>query len=131
MRDPAAKNLNILVAEDNSTNQILVRRLPEKRGHKVEFAGDGFEAVSKAQKGKFDIIFMDCEMPNMDGYEATRHIRNLESSKNTTRVPIIALTAHALQGDKDVCMQAGMDGYLTKPIDRIRFDELLSEYENE
>ena len=106
--------LKVLVAEDNRVNQRLIRRLLEKDGHAVSLAPNGEAAVAAWRKQHFDLIFMDVQMPGMDGLEATRHIRQAE---NRTRVPIVALTAHAMAGDRERCLGAGMDDYLPKPVD--------------
>jgi len=107
--------LNILVAEDNTVNQRLAQRMLEKAGHRVEIAANGEEAVKKWQTGQFDVILMDIQMPVMDGYEATRKIREMEvnSGKHT---PIIALSANAMKAHREKGLTAGMDGYVTKPI---------------
>jgi CheY-like chemotaxis protein len=107
--------LRILVAEDNVVNQTLARRLLEKRGHNVTMAADGREAIQAFEQYAFDLILMDIQMPEMDGFQATQAIRQRES--NHHRTPIIALTAHALVGDRERCLAAGMDGFISKPID--------------
>ncbi|MFH0926075.1 MAG: response regulator [bacterium] len=125
-------SLHILLAEDNSINQMIVTRLLEKYGHKVVIANNGFEAVACLQKEYFDLILMDVEMPKMDGLEATKKIREQEEKIKSgevvcepessfvqareKKIPIIALTAHAMKGDKERFLEAGMDGYLAKPI---------------
>jgi CheY-like chemotaxis protein len=96
-------------------NQQLVRRLLEPRGHEVVVVENGAEAVAAVQKEPFDLILMDLQMPVMDGIAAAQTIRNLESSR-TARTPILALTAHALPEDQERCLAAGMDGYISKPI---------------
>jgi signal transduction histidine kinase/CheY-like chemotaxis protein len=101
----------VLLAEDNRVNQLLVVRLFEARGHSVTVAGDGIAAVRAGGSGVFDVILMDVQMPEMDGLEATRILR-----ARGVRAPIIAMTAHAMQGDRDRCLQAGMDAYISKPI---------------
>ncbi len=106
-------NIRILVAEDNSINQKFIKRLLEKNNAKVEIANHGREALEMFQANTYDIILMDVNMPVMDGYEATRQIR--KSEKNG-RIPIIALTANAIKGDKELCIEADMDDYLTKPV---------------
>jgi CheY-like chemotaxis protein len=107
--------LKILLAEDNQVNQKLVVWMLEKRGHKITVAGNGREAVSALQSGAFDLVLMDIQMPEMDGFEATAAIR--ESERGTGRHQrIIAMTAHAMKGDDQRCVDAGMDGYLAKPI---------------
>ena len=108
--------LHILVAEDNPVNRQLVMALLQKRGHTAVTAVNGREAIAAFTEGAFDLVLMDLQMPEMGGLEATAAIRNLEAVTGT-HVPIIALTAHALKGDREICLDAGMDGYLTKPID--------------
>jgi PAS domain S-box-containing protein len=113
----------ILLAEDNIVNQKVIVRLLEKLDYEVRVAADGQQALAEWQTGQFDLIFMDCQMPIMDGYEATRAIRRLENHKFHT--PIVALTAHAMKGDDEKCRAAGMDDYLTKPIDRVALGACL------
>jgi signal transduction histidine kinase/DNA-binding response OmpR family regulator len=111
----AAASLKILVAEDNPVNRTLALKMLEKRGHKVTLAGNGIEAVAALQADTFDLVLMDIQMPEMDGFEATAAIR--ASERGTGRhQPIVALTAHAMKGDQERCRDAGMDGYLAKPI---------------
>ena len=112
---PAHKSLTILLAEDNPVNQTLALRLLEKMGHKVQVVGNGEEAAAMAQRGHFDVILMDVQMPVLGGFEATARIRAGESSAGR-HTPIIAMTAHALEGDRERCLAAGMDGYVSKPI---------------
>ena len=112
----------ILLAEDNSVNQQVARRILQKRGYSVVIANNGVEALQMLERQPFDLILMDVQMPQMDGFEATAVIRETEKVTKT-RVPIIALTAHAIKGDKERCLAAGMDGYISKPI---RGEELLS-----
>ena len=106
----------ILVAEDVHTNQQIIVEMIRLLGHEVEIAGNGKIAVEKYISRKYSLIFMDCQMPVMDGYTATQKIRRIEMEQNIQRVPIIALTAGSDDEDKDRCRQAGMDGYLTKPF---------------
>jgi signal transduction histidine kinase/DNA-binding response OmpR family regulator len=108
-------SLSFLVAEDNVVNQRLIARLLEKRGHSVLLAGNGREAIEALEKQSFDIVLMDGQMPELDGFEATRQIRAKEKLSGT-HVPIIALTALAMQGDQERCLACGMDGYVSKPI---------------
>jgi CheY-like chemotaxis protein len=110
------RKLNLLLAEDNAVNQTLAVRLLEKFGHQVTVANNGIEAVEHWQAGTFDAILMDVDMPLMNGYQATQRIRELEAS-GSTHIPIVAMTAHAMQGAREKCLSYGMDGYLTKPID--------------
>src|SRR5712692_3756976 len=125
-RDPGSF-LNVLLAEDNAVNQRLAVRLLEKRGHKVVVAGNGLEALAALKKESFDQVFMDVQMPEMDGYEATAAIREAERDSGRHQ-PVIALTAHAMKGDREKCLAAGMDGYLSKPIRPQELDEVLEEY---
>jgi PAS domain S-box-containing protein len=125
-RDPE-NVLRILVAEDNLVNQRLTVRLLEKRGHRVVLAGNGREALEALAKDVFDLVFMDVQMPQMDGLEATAGIR--EGEKGTARHQVvIALTAHALKGDRDRCLAGGMDDYLAKPIRPRELDAVLEKY---
>jgi PAS domain S-box-containing protein len=111
------KRLRILLAEDNTVNQRLAKRLLEKRGHEVSVAGDGRQAVEAAMLAPpFDLILMDVQMPIMDGLEATRAIRQIENPQLSS-VPILAMTAFAMKADQDRCLAAGMNGHLAKPID--------------
>jgi CheY-like chemotaxis protein/HPt (histidine-containing phosphotransfer) domain-containing protein len=110
-----------LVVEDNPVNQRLVVKMLEVAGHQVTLAGNGREAVEAAARGGFDIVLMDVQMPEMDGLEATAAIRR-EAPIGAARVPIVAMTAHAMPGDRERCLAAGMDGYLSKPI---RMTDLL------
>jgi CheY-like chemotaxis protein len=119
--------LRILVAEDNAVNQRLIVRLLEKRGHCVVLAANGQEALAALDVEPFDIVFMDVQMPEMDGYEATAAIRTKEKCTGAHQT-IIALTAHAMKGDREKCLNAGMDGYLTKPIPPQELDEVLSRH---
>jgi CheY-like chemotaxis protein len=109
----ASEIMRILVAEDNPVNQRLITRLLEKRGHRVVIAPNGRQAVQALEKEPFDLVFMDVQMPEMDGIEATGLIRQREISAGEHH-PIIALTAHAMKGDEEKCLAAGMDGYLAK-----------------
>jgi PAS domain S-box-containing protein len=112
--------LRVLLAEDNPVNQTLAMRILERLGHKVQVANNGKEAFERAQSEEFDVILMDVQMPEMDGLEATMAIRDGEAATGK-HVPIVAMTAHAMKGDREKCLAAGMDGYLSKPI---RIDEL-------
>jgi CheY-like chemotaxis protein len=113
-------SLRILLAEDNAINQKLATHILEKRGHNVAVAANGYEALDMLEKQTFDLILMDVQMPKMDGFEATAAIREKEENTNT-HIPIIAMTAYAMKGDREKCLNAGMDGYVSKPI---KADEL-------
>ncbi|MBK4737648.1 hybrid sensor histidine kinase/response regulator [Noviherbaspirillum pedocola] len=112
----STRQLRLLVAEDNQVNRALAQRLLEKQGHKVVLAGNGNEAIALWRQGGFDAILMDVDMPEMNGYEATELIR-LRERETGRRIPILALTAHAMRGTRESCLKHGMDGYLAKPID--------------
>jgi CheY-like chemotaxis protein len=107
--------LRILVAEDNRVNQILIVRLLEKQGHTTVVASNGLEALAALDKQAFDVVLMDVQMPEMDGFEAATIIRQREDGA-AARQPIIAITAHAMKGDRERCLAAGMDSYVSKPI---------------
>jgi CheY-like chemotaxis protein/HPt (histidine-containing phosphotransfer) domain-containing protein len=104
-----------LVAEDNRVNQLLVVSLLEKEGHHVVTAANGNEALALLHGQHFDLVLMDVQMPKMDGFETTRLIRSMEK-QSACHLPIIAMTAHALQGDRERCLEAGMDAYVAKPV---------------
>jgi CheY-like chemotaxis protein len=110
-----SNHLRILLVEDNAVNQVLAARLLEKRGHSVTVAGNGKEALAVLERQSFDLVFMDVQMPEMDGLEATAAIRDKEK-RSGKHLPVIAMTAHAMVGDRERCLAAGMDDYLTKPI---------------
>jgi CheY-like chemotaxis protein len=114
-RPSALPGLSILLAEDNVVNQRLTVRLLERQGHQVTVAGNGKQALEALDREKFDLILMDVQMPELDGLAATRIVRERERA-NGTRTPILAMTAYAMVGDREKCMQAGMDAYVSKPI---------------
>ena len=119
--------LNILVAEDHPVNQRLIRELLQRRGHRVEVVPDGELAVESAASGAFDFVLMDVGMPRVDGLEATRRIRTLEEGTGI-HLPIVALTAHAMEAQRDECLAAGMDGYLSKPLNLEALENLLDRF---
>ena len=123
--DPTAV-LRVLLAEDNAVNQRLASRMLEKRGHRVTVVANGLEAVAALANRNFDLVLMDIQMPEMDGFEATAAIRQREK-RDGTHIPIIALTANAMKGDREKCLAEGMDGYLSKPIVPGELDQLLEE----
>ncbi|KIW30711.1 hypothetical protein, variant [Cladophialophora immunda] len=110
------KSLNVLLAEDNEVNQKVAIKILEKYNHVVTVVGNGLEAVNAIKHNRFDIVLMDVQMPVMGGFEATREIRQYEKEKALPRTPIVALTAHAMLGDREKCIQAQMDEYLSKPL---------------
>jgi CheY-like chemotaxis protein len=125
-RDPQSV-LSVLLVEDNPVNQRLATRMLEKRGHRVVLARNGREALEALEKASFDLIFMDVQMPEMDGFQATAAIREKETTTGE-HMPVIALTAHAMKGDREKCLAGGMDGYLTKPIRPRELDDVLESY---
>jgi PAS domain S-box-containing protein len=127
--DTADASPRVLLVEDNLINQKLARKLLEKDGYAVTVVSDGKAAVSTLAEApeQFSVVLMDCQMPIMDGYEATKAIREMEGT-GTRHVPIIAMTAHAMTGDRERCLEAGMDDYLPKPIDRNQLSALLTRY---
>jgi len=121
------RSLHILLAEDNRVNQKIATRLLEKRGHHVVHAGNGAEALAALAQRSFDLVLMDVHMPGLDGLEATLAIREQEKSTGLHQ-PVIAMTALAMIGDRERCLAAGMDGYLSKPIDLQKLDDILAVY---
>jgi two-component system sensor histidine kinase/response regulator len=121
-------SLNILAAEDNQVNQKIAAAMLGKMGHRVTLAMNGVEAVAKWSEGNFDLIFMDMQMPEMDGLEATRQIRSEEHAKGR-HIAIIAMTANAMSGDRERCIASGMDDYVSKPISRRSLEEAIDRFE--
>jgi PAS domain S-box-containing protein len=126
---PATRKALILVVEDNPNNQLMAMRQLEKLGHAVHIVSNGVQAVKALSYNthRYDLVFMDCQMPEMDGFAATREIRNSEVSSGR-HVPIIAMTANAMSGDRDSCIAAGMDDYIAKPISRHVLSEALARW---
>jgi CheY-like chemotaxis protein len=116
----------VLVVEDNIVNQKLVTRMLETLGCSVDVAANGLEAVERVKNFSCDLVFMDCQMPEMDGYEATAEIRRYEDTSKHT--PIIAMTAHTMQGDREKCLEAGMDDYISKPIKKGIVSEMIRKW---
>jgi len=118
MGSSAAPNrTRVLLAEDNKVNQLVGVKQLQKLGYQVDVAGNGLEAVAAWRRNKYSVILMDCQMPEMDGYEATRKIRELEAEQNLPPARIIALTASVMKEDRDFCLAAGMDDFISKPVD--------------
>jgi CheY-like chemotaxis protein len=111
----AARSLHVLLAEDNAVNQVLASTLLKKHGHRVSVAGNGLEALDVLERERIDLVLMDVHMPQLGGYETTRRIRAQERVSGG-HVPIIALTAQAMKGDPEKCLEAGMDAYVSKPL---------------
>lgn len=111
--------VTVLLAEDNRVNQMVAQAMIKKMGYVCEVAENGVEAVAGVASGRFSLVLMDCQMPEMDGFEATRRIRQLEGPERN--IPIVAMTANAMEGDRERCIEAGMNDYVTKPVDPIEF----------
>lgn len=122
--EPPVSPLKILLAEDNPMNQKLIQAILNKRQHQVIIADNGREALQKLKEESFDLMLMDAQMPEMDGYETTTRIRDMEKETGK-HLPIVAITAHALKGDREKCLEAGMDEYLQKPIDAVQLHEVI------
>ena len=125
-RSIAAQGLRVLAAEDNAVNQRVLQRLLERLGCSVDLVADGREAVERARSGGYDLVLMDCQMPVLDGFGATREIRALGG--DVARVPIVAVTAHALAGDRERCLENGMDDYVTKPLRTEDLERVLARW---
>lgn len=121
-------NKKVLVVEDNKANQMFMKILLKKMGLDFDIANDGVEAVEKYKQNRYDAILMDENMPNMNGIEATKKIREYEKENNLPHTPIIALTANAIKGDREKFLRAGMDEYLTKPINKKDLIKILSKF---
>jgi CheY-like chemotaxis protein len=126
------QSLKILLVEDSYPNQVLAKGLLGKRGHSVTVANNGQEAIDLLKEQAFDLVLMDVQMPVMDGFEATRAIRQLDARdklhrQSRTPIPILAMTAHAMKGDRERCLECGMNGYLSKPIRTTELDAALGE----
>jgi CheY-like chemotaxis protein len=119
--------VRILIAEDNLVNQRVALRILQKEGHAVVVAGNGGEALTALEHQTFDVILMDVQMPEMGGFEATAAIREREKETGV-HIPVIAMTAHAMTGDRELCLAAGMDDYLSKPIRARTLLDLVEKY---
>jgi PAS domain S-box-containing protein len=117
------RKLRVLIAEDNAVNSLIARKMIEKLGHTVTLAGNGKEAIEALKIAPYDVVLMDCQMPEMDGFEATKYIR--DSKDDWKSVQIIAMTAHAMSGDRERCLAAGMDDYVSKPMKLEDLNEVL------
>jgi CheY-like chemotaxis protein len=121
----------VLLAEDNPVNQQVALGMLEALGCQVDLAGDGREALEAVAQGSYDLVLMDCQMPEMDGFAATAAIRTLEVARRNVgrrRIPVIALTANAMKGDRERCLAAGMDDYLAKPFTLGQLGEVLARW---
>ncbi len=130
VESPPIPPLRILLVEDGKANQVLAQKMLQKWGHQVEIVDNGEKAVRQWQAGGFDLILMDVQMPVMDGIQATRRVRELEVVEGT-HIPIIAMTAHAMKGDRDRCIEAGMDAYVAKPFRQHELYSVLDQFFSE
>jgi len=126
-RENVDVKLPVLVVEDNSTNSKVIAKILERSGYRYQLTENGAEAVKAFSQNDFCCILMDCQMPVMDGYDATRRIRQMEEDSGN-HIPIIAITANALAEDRDLCLQSGMDDYMKKPVRRQELVDKLKEY---
>jgi CheY-like chemotaxis protein len=125
---PEPPRYRILLAEDNIVNQKVAGKLLEKLGFRVDMAANGKEALEMWEKLPYDLILMDCQMPEMDGLEATQAIREREAEGKRSHIPIVAMTASAMQGDRELCLAAGMDDYLSKPVKSTDLQSVLNHW---
>ena len=128
IKDHERRNVRILLVEDNKVNQKVATKFITRNGYHVEIAENGVEAIDMLLDGSYDMVLMDCQMPVMDGFEATRRIRELGGAKS--RIPIVAMTANAMEGDREQCIAAGMDDYLSKPIKPDLLEAMIRQYGN-
>ena len=126
----ARSRTRILVVEDNEVNQMVAVRMLEKLGYRCDVAANGMEAVEGQTRAPYDVILMDCQMPEMDGYEASQAIREREALLGV-HTPIIAMTANAMQGDREKCLAAGMDDYISKPVSHPDLEAMLGRWMSE
>ena len=121
-------NARVLVVEDNATNQVVARSMLNKLGIQTDVVGNGEEAISVLSQLPYDLVFMDCQMPVMDGFTATQQIRDPQSAVKDHAIPVIAMTANAMQGDRERCLDAGMDDYIAKPVDPTKLSKALEQW---
>jgi len=122
------KPLNVLLVEDVHVNVMVATAILHSIGHNVDIAENGLMALEKLRQNDYDLVLMDCQMPEMDGYQCTRQLRDPHSGVRNPKVPVIAMTAHALIGDREKCLDFGMDDYVTKPINRDRLIAVINHW---
>jgi CheY-like chemotaxis protein len=129
LREARASHPRVLVVEDNPVNQLVARKMLERLGCGVDVAADGVEALAALSSGgPYSAVFMDVQMPNMDGYEGTAEIRRGESEEGRAPVPIVAMTANAMEGDREKALGAGMDDYVPKPVTSAALEAVLERW---
>jgi CheY-like chemotaxis protein len=121
-------SLRILLVEDNKVNQKVALKVLSKIGYQADIASNGLEAIRILEHNRYDLVLMDCQMPELDGYDATRSIRNTKGDSPNKAVPIIAMTANAMKGDREKCIEAGMNDYISKPIDIIALSKAITKW---
>jgi CheY-like chemotaxis protein len=121
-------SLRLLLAEDVRVNIIVATTMLRSLGHEVDVAENGLIALEKLRQNDYDLVFMDCQMPELDGYQCTLQLRDPSSGVRNPKVPVIAMTAHAMVGDREKCLQSGMDDYVTKPIDHEQIVAAISRW---
>jgi CheY-like chemotaxis protein len=122
------EGVKVLLAEDNIVNQKVAMKMLSTIGCQVDVVANGIEAAAAVKEGDYDIVFMDCQMPELDGYGATREIRSGEAGR--MRIPVVAMTANAMQGDREKCIAAGMDDYVSKPVNREELEAVVSKWKS-
>jgi CheY-like chemotaxis protein len=127
-REANVGSLQILLVEDVKINIIVATAMITAQGHKVEVAENGIEALDLLRVNDYDMVFMDCQMPEMDGYECTRIVRSPGSGVRNPLIPIVAMTAQAMAGDREKCLECGMDDYITKPIDASNLTDTIARW---
>lgn len=120
--------VRVLLVEDELVNQMVCKQVLQKMGIEVTAVENGQQAIDAVFSDRFDLVLMDCQMPVMDGYAATRSIRTDEQARSLPRLPIIAFTAHAMRGDREACIDAGMDDYLSKPFEIVDLQNILQQW---
>jgi CheY-like chemotaxis protein len=128
LEEAKKRRIRILVAEDNVVNQKVALRILEKLGYRADAVADGKEALAALETLPYDLVLMDVQMPEMDGFEATGVIRDPRSKVRRHDIPVIAMTAHAMRGDREKCLEAGMDDYISKPVTALALNEILEKH---
>ncbi|MCB1644368.1 MAG: response regulator, partial [Pseudomonadales bacterium] len=124
----SAQTLRVLVAEDNEVNQKIIRAMLRSFGIDPLIVNNGHQALEAVKERSFDLVFMDCQMPELDGLSATQHIRAWEQANSLQPVPVIAMTANAMEGDRENCLAAGMTDYTSKPVSRQSLQNLIKQW---